>query len=82
MRKVTRKDIVDILKNMDLEVDVNELSPTIELISQNIDSLDMMNLFFTLEEIYSIKISEESLENKKWKTIDEIVQNVNELLTS
>ena len=80
MKKINRKDILKMLSQDDVNVD--GIDPSIELNKQGIDSLDMMNLFLNLEEEFKIKISDEDLQNKRWITIDEIVENVNILLST
>ena len=80
MRKIARDDVLNIIKGLDLDVNIEELEPDKELNLQGIDSLDMMNIFFALEEKFSIDIEDEELQENGWKTIDEIVENTNKLL--
>ena len=80
MKQVTKEDIINIIKNMDLDIDdIENIETSIPLPDQGFDSLDMMNIYFELEETFSIKISEEALETQNWFTIDSIVQNINML---
>lgn len=60
---------------MGLLIDTEKLVSDKPLAEQGIDSLDMINIFFKLEENFKIKISEEDIE--KIKTIDDIVEYVN-----
>ena len=82
MNRIKREDILEIIRKMNLEIDVDMLDPDGELGQQGIDSLDMMNLFFELEEMCSINITDESLDSKGWRTIDEIVENMNKLISA
>ncbi|MBW1740284.1 MAG: acyl carrier protein [Deltaproteobacteria bacterium] len=82
MRKVTREDVIKVIKEMELDVDIEQIELDGDLDKHGMDSLDMMNLFFNLEETFSVKISEESLQNQKWSTVNDIVQNINGLLAS
>ncbi len=60
---------------MGLLIDTEKLVSDKPLAEQGIDSLDMINIFFKLEENFKIKIPEEDIE--KLKTIDDIVEYVN-----
>lgn len=83
MKEATKEDIINILKKMELDIDhVENIETSQSLAEQGIDSLDMMNLYFDLEENFSIKISDEDYETKNWVTIDSIVQNINLLIAS
>lgn len=83
MKKVTKEDIINIIKNMDLDIDdIDNIETSLPLAEQGFDSLDMMNIYFDLEENLSIKITEEALETQNWLTIDSIVQNINRLIAS
>lgn len=61
---------------MGLLIDTEKLVSDKPLAEQGIDSLDMINIFFKLEENFKIKIPEEDIE--KLKTINEIVEYVNQ----
>ena len=83
MKQVTKENIINIIKNMDLDIDdIENIDTSIPLAEQGFDSLDMMNIYFDLEDNFSIKISEEALETQNWFTIDSIVQNINMLIAS
>jgi len=76
---VIKEDIINCMKEMELNIDFDNLLSDKNLNDQGIDSLDMMNFFFNLEERFSVKISEESIESGKWETINDIVTNINSL---
>ena len=80
MEQVRKEDIIRVLKGMNIDVDVEALDPSVDLASQGVDSLDMMNMLFELEEAFSIKITDDSIDNGEWLTIDKIVKNINELV--
>ncbi len=83
MKQVTKEDVINVIKNMDLDIDDIENIKTSEpLAEQGLDSLDMMNIYFDIEETFLIKINEEALGTQNWFTIDSIVQNINMLLSS
>ena len=78
MNKATKDSIIDIIKGMNLDtVDVENIDTARSILEQGFDSLDIMDLYFKLEERYSINISEESFELQDWFTVDEIVKNIN-----
>jgi acyl carrier protein len=81
LKQVTKEDIINIIKNLDLDIDdIENIDTSIPLAEQGFDSLDMMNIYFDLEENFSIKISEEALETQNWFIVDSIVQNINMLI--
>ena len=83
MKQATKENIINLINNMDLDIDdVENIDTSIPLAEQGLDSLDMMNIYFDLEDTFSIKISEEALETQNWFTVDTIVQNINALLAS
>ncbi|MGD1075563.1 MAG: phosphopantetheine-binding protein [Thermodesulfovibrionales bacterium] len=51
------------LKEIDWEVAVDSIDETLPLRDQGLDSLDMITLFFFLEERFAIKISENDTVN-------------------
>jgi len=83
MKQVVKEDIIQIIKKLDLDIkEPDAIDASISLQDQGIDSLDMMNLYFELEDKFAVKISDETLEDKDWSTIDTIVKNVNEMLSN
>lgn len=80
MEQVRKEDIIGVLKGMNIDADLEALDPSVDLVSQGIDSLDMMNMLFGIEEVFSIKITDDSVDNGEWLTIDKIVKNINELV--
>lgn len=50
-----------------------------DLVEQGIDSLDMFDILFKLQEEFSINISEESIANNEWTSINKIVSKVHDL---
>ena len=83
MKQVTKEDVINVIKNMDLDIDDIENIKTSEPLAElGLDSLDMMNIYFDLEETFLIKISEEDIGTQNWVTIDSIVHNINMLLAS
>ena len=82
MKKASREDIFEIIQSVgSISVNVNDIAPDEDLNAQGIDSVDMMSILFEIEDRFSITIDEESLQNKRWLTIDEIVENTNSLMS-
>jgi len=80
MEQVRKEDIIRVLKGININADLEALDPSVDLVSQGVDSLDMMNMLFKIEEVFSIKITDDSVDNGEWLTIDKMVKNINELL--
>tara|TARA_B100000886_G_scaffold285354_1_gene209800 strand:+ start:913 stop:1152 length:240 start_codon:yes stop_codon:yes gene_type:complete len=72
---IHKNDIINLIKEMGLLIETEKLINDKPLAEQGIDSLDMINIFFKLEENFKIKIPEEDIE--KLKTIDDIVEYLN-----
>lgn len=78
--KITQKDIISVIADANIPVDINRLDPQKELVKQGVDSLDMMNLLFALEEKFKIKIGEKDIEAGNFATIDKIACKINKLI--
>lgn len=76
---VTKDDIINCMKKMELDIDCDNLLSDKKLSDQGVDSLDMMNFFFNIEEHFSVEIKEESIEHGEWDTINNIVNQINAL---
>lgn len=76
----TREDVLDILGTIDIKVPVEELNPAASLAEQGVDSLDMMNLYFSLEERFGVSVDEAALEEHDWSSVDAVAAGINALL--
>ena len=81
MTIIVPKDIVHIINKMDLDIKIEDIVNDQALNLQGLDSLDMTNLFFELEEHFKINITNEYFSDRIWDTIDDIVNNVNEIIS-
>ena len=74
MQPVARDQVVRLLRTLAVAqtVDVASLDDTIPLVKQGFDSLDMMDLYFKVEEDYAIKISDDSLDRGDWNTLQRL----------
>jgi acyl carrier protein len=80
MQYVTKEKLIEVLKGVNMDADPGALDPSTDLRSQGVDSLDMMNMLFALEEAFSIEISDDSITDGEWLTIEDMVKNVNKLI--
>ena len=69
MRTFVREDILRVMEKINLNVNVTDIIPEQALSEQEIDSLDMMNLFFEIEETFSVRIANEAMSERRWETI-------------
>jgi acyl carrier protein len=77
---VNRDDIIKIIKDSNIDIDIDNVKLNMSLTEQGADSLDMINILFGIEEMHDIKIPEESIEQGDWMSIDNMVANLNKLL--
>lgn len=80
MTEITRNDVLDIMKTLEIEVDLDSIKPDIDLEMQGFDSLDVMTLFFKIEQKFSVKIGDNLSSENLLNTVDKIVEIVNKLL--
>ena len=77
MKTISRDDIVTIIKTMDVDNLPDNLIYDKPLREQGLDSLDMMSVYFAIEEQLGITLTDETLASGIWKTIDDFVKNIN-----
>ena len=70
-------DVREIVKKNEIKLDFERLNYDELLKEQGVDSLDMVTILFSIEEIYNIKINEEDIEQGRVATINSIVEFVN-----
>ena len=81
MSETIRSEVTGIIEGFARKAGVQgDLDPAAALHLQGVDSLDMLSVFFKIEERYGIVISQESLERDRWENIDQIVANVGRLV--
>lgn len=80
MQYVTKEKVIEVLKGVNMDVDPEALDPSTDLRSQGVDSLDMMNMLFAIEEAFLVEISDDSITDGEWLTIEDMVKNVNKLI--
>lgn len=67
---------------LNFNVEFAALDPDELLTKQGLDSLDMASLLFEIESYCGFSISDESITNGEWRTINKIVSSVNKLKIS
>ena len=79
MTEITLDDIIQIATNakLDSEVDFDKFDPDKKILEQGIDSLDFTKLLFEVEDTFQITIPDEDFDEKKWDTLNKIVEKVN-----
>jgi len=74
---VTRDEIIKVMNRAGLDIDMATLDPSKPMREQDIDSLDIINVLFAVQETYGFEISDDGISAGEWQSIDEITQNVN-----
>jgi|GEM_PF-1283554 len=77
-----RKEIFEVLEEMEAEgLDVQALDENKSLLEQGLDSLDMMDLYFKLEERFNkkIKFDDNATQHAQWSTITDIAEGLSKL---
>jgi acyl carrier protein len=80
MAKVTHEDVVAIIKGAIVKLDWEKLNPKESLADQGADSLDMISIIFAFQEKYGIEITDESISDGEWLSIEKMVINLNKYL--
>ncbi len=80
MAKVTHEDVVAIIKGTGVKLDWEKLDPKESLADQGADSLDMISIIFAFQEKYGIEITDESISDGEWLSIEKMVINLNKYL--
>lgn len=73
--EITVARLREILKDIDWEIQVDSIDETLPLRDQGLDSLDMVTLFFALEERLSIRIPDS--ETSGLLSLKDIAEHVN-----
>ncbi len=75
------KDILEILGNMDIDLDLDSIDVNKSLLEQGLDSLDMMDLYFNLEEKFNKKIEfdSDSTQHRQWASVKDIAEGLKAL---
>jgi len=74
---ISTNDILDIMRDGETRIDIDELNHDERLTEQGLDSLDIISLLFALEELFQIKIPEEDIDQGKLNSINSIAEYLN-----
>lgn len=80
MSTIAMSEILVLLNEAGIEKNVEELEPSTSLLDQGLDSLDMMNIYFQIEEKFGISIGEESIGRGEWNTLNSILESIKKSL--
>lgn len=80
MRKVTNTEVVDLIKATGVKLDWENVDSTLKLTEQGADSLDMISILFAFQEKYDVEVTDESIADGEWLTINKMVSNLNRTL--
>jgi acyl carrier protein len=82
MKVITKEDIFKMVEESELNFneDISLMDPDELFTKQGLDSLDMANFLFELENYYNISISDESIANGDWKTLNKMLASLNKLV--
>jgi acyl carrier protein len=72
---IKHEDILAVIEDIGLMVEVSSLDPSLELREQGLDSLDVVNIYFNIEEKYDVKLPEGP--EDQLKTINSIIEFIN-----
>lgn len=76
--KISEQQILEILPEIRRGVDLEAINKNIPLTKQGFDSLDMMNLYFQLEEKYQVEIRvDENTNTEEIASINQIINVCN-----
>ncbi len=79
---ITANDVLEVLKDMDIDgLEAGDINLDESLLNQGMDSLDMMDLYFRLEETYGKKIEfdDDTTQHAQWSSITDITNGLNSL---
>jgi acyl carrier protein len=76
MKQATVGNVLEIIEKADVLGEVEVLNKDVPLVEQDIDSLDLVNIYLLVEEEFEVKIPDEDL--NKVKTIQEIIDYINQ----
>jgi acyl carrier protein len=75
---IKEENILEIIKDLEIDVDISSISISLPLSEQGLDSLDLSTILFELEDRYFVKITDEDIESGKLESIDKILKFIQE----
>ena len=77
--QITVEQVIEAMKGIG-DVDASKLDHDVDLTKQGYDSLDMIDILFNLQEKFGFEVSEDSIAENEWSSVNKIVLQVNNLL--
>ena len=81
MPKIAKEDVIDIIKHTEVKLDWKHLNTEDSLVEQGADSLDMISIIFAIQEKFGVQITDESIADGEWITVEKMVDNLNFFLS-
>lgn len=80
MENVTMQELMEALKEISssVSVDVTKLKPDQPLNNQGMDSMDIVNILFEIEDRFHITIPDEAFRSGKLSTLNQILDSINQ----
>jgi len=79
MAQVNINDVLDLFREAEVDGDLDALDSNAPLLQQGMDSLDMMNVFFQIEEKYGVHVEEDSIASGDWDSLTKIANSITTL---
>jgi len=73
---ITTEELREVLDGLD-GVETSHLEPDADFEDQDMDSLDVIQTLFHIQEHYDVTISDQEVEDRKWSSIEKIVTELN-----
>ena len=73
---INEADVIESLKDLDC-VDTSSLKMDIDFGDQGMDSLDLIQIIFAIQEAFDVEISDEEIGDKDWNSVQKIVMKLN-----
>lgn len=80
MGRITKDEIFSVIQKANVKLDWEKIEPEISLAEQGADSLDMISIIFAFQEKYNVEITDESISNGDWLSIDKMLISLNKAL--
>jgi acyl carrier protein len=80
MGRITKNEIFSVIQKANVKLDWEKIEPEISLAEQGADSLDMISIIFAFQEKYNVEITDESISNGDWLSIDKMLISLNKAL--
>ena len=73
-----QEQVLSIVENV-TKINREQIDMEKDFVAQGVDSLDMFDILFKLQEEFEIQISEESIANNEWTSVKKIISKMEEM---